>query len=206
LSKTTPRSSLKSKTHEEKLAFVASNPTRVRIRSLLNEGPRTIKEITAALTDVPEPHVRWHIGELLKVDSIELVGTKRNPPNDEHIYRAVGKLDISDEEFEAMPRDSRHGVVRSNLEGAIAETAAAYGAGHFTDDKKSLSWWDSRDVDSQGLDRLVDLRNKYIEDTIKVEQESQIRVAQSGEPLERYGIVLFNFKRARRTQQGGLLD
>jgi DNA-binding transcriptional ArsR family regulator len=188
--------SLRARATERKIAHAVIHPVRLDALSILFEQVASPKEIHQILR-VPLATVSFHVSELLADGAIELVKTKPRRGAVEHYYRAKLRPEVSDEEWRALPRNSRRKFAATLLQAIIAESLASLRHGEMeADDDLHLTWMPMR-LDVQGCKELADLQAEMLERFAAVKADGERRLGDDpdGTGSERI-VAILGFERS----------
>ena len=108
-----PASKQKKRSREEATHYTLGARVRAEIVTILNDGPASHTEL-AKLTGHGVSKIGHHIQELVEADSIELAAIVRVRNQNVHVYRAIKRAYISDEEAGGAPsEESRASACKS---------------------------------------------------------------------------------------------
>jgi DNA-binding transcriptional ArsR family regulator len=179
-----------------------AHPLRIHILRVLEGRVASPSEIAEEI-DAPLGNVSYHVRFLARVGLIELASTKPRRGAVEHYYRAVGRPQISDRAWDAVPKVVKNALVGSALDEAGTMITSAARSGGFEVDQAQVSR-DSFTVDEQGLTELAaalgDLRGR----AEKIEQQSRKRLAgaEDGATSVDAGLVMMLFEGGRPGSDG----
>lgn len=163
------------------------HPIQIRSLTILTERVASPKEIAIelGLTKAKAGYVSHHCKELLKVGLIELVKTEPRRGANEHFYRAVQALVITDEQAKKMSFEERlmftcwiicrisHDFVRAVETGVIDERI-----------DRHLTRYPLK-VDEQAYREIVEEQNRTFYRIEEITAAAEERLAESGdEPME----------------------
>ncbi len=100
---------------DQRLAKALEHPIRTDILSILREGPSSPARIQRRLERVSLNLVSHHMKVLKELGCVELTKTVSKQGAKEHIYRLVGPVIVSDEEWNQFTPEMRHPVTASIL-------------------------------------------------------------------------------------------
>src|SRR6185295_7916851 len=95
------------RTRKQAVHYAVGARVRAEILTILNDGPASHSEL-AKLTGLGVSKIGHHIQELLESDSIELAGIERVRNQNVHVYRAVERAWIGDDEAQETPSEENN--------------------------------------------------------------------------------------------------
>jgi hypothetical protein len=193
----TRRAGQRKKSVEEMVAYAIGHRIRVMILITLNEGAYSPAEI-AEIIGEPLNKVSNHVTELAEGGSIEIVDTKMRRNTAQHFYRATETPIYSKEDIEAMTVFERQVTAGLVVQSLMAEVLASLGAGKLSSDPGVCLVWDRLNLDQQGREEVAKEQEESWGRVAKIEEESLIRAARSGEATIPYVTASLGFERARR--------
>lgn len=165
---------------DEQLGLVISNETTVKVLIYLVERAGSPKEIADGL-NLKTPNVSHHVKKLLRMNLIELVEEKVVRSAIQHIYRAVVRPIMSDEEWEKLDiaEQQRYSVWIVQL--ILIDLAKSFSANLFDARTNNHLSRTPMVVDEQGVDEVASIQKRALEETIQAEANSAERMVESGE-------------------------
>jgi len=193
---TTPTSRPK-RTIEEALHYSLGARVRAEILTILNDGPASHSEL-AKMTGLGVSRIGHHIQEMVESGSIELAGIERSRNQNVHIYRAVRRSFIGDEQAEAMPSEANNEVVAYILQGMMAEALSSLWAGKL-DARTHKVWvgWRADNLDDQGRQEIHQEKAEHYERILGIVANATDRMAESGEVGTPVVVGSLSFERSR---------
>lgn len=179
------------------VAYAVTHQARTEIRTILNEGARSQKEVVRLARGPARKNTAHHLREMLADGSIEVAYVKPVRNTFEHYYRAVEIPLYTDEEIEAMPPEAREAIAGVILEGVMAEAMSALWAGKMVNDRRVWLSWRWFNVDARGREDIADDQARHWERVREIEVESLGRCAKSGEPTKSIIVTSLGFERFR---------
>lgn len=183
---------------ERKIAHAVIHPVRLDALSILYERVASPKEIHRILK-VPLATVSFHVSELLADGAIEMVNTEPRRGAVEHYYRAKLRPEVSDEEWRALPRNSRRKFAATLLQAIVAESLAALRHGEMeADDDLHLTWMALR-LDAQGCEQVAELQAEMLERLAVLKADSEARLTDGDKPttVAEKIVAMLGFDRSR---------
>ncbi len=188
---------------EDAVAYAITHRTRVEIRAILHEGPRSHEELARLIDRPGSKRIGHHLKELLADGSIELAYVKRVRNALQHYYRAVEVPFYSDEEIAAMPPEARQATAGVILQAVMAEAMAALWAGRMIHDPRVWLAWRWFNVDGQGREDIADEQARSWARVQEIEAESTGRCTVSGEATTSIIVTSLGYVRSRRAATSG---
>jgi hypothetical protein len=180
------------------VAYAVTHQARTEIHTILNEAPRSQKELARLIRAPVSKNIAHHLKEMLADGSIEIAYVKPVRNAFEHYYRAVEIPFYTDEEIAAMPPEAREAIAGVILQAVMAEALAALWAGKIADDRRVWLSWRWFHVDAQGREDIADDQARHWERVRECEAESTNRCAKSGEPTRSIIVASLGHVRCRR--------
>jgi len=170
---------------QQRLAKAMSHPHRAAALTIFSERAASTNEVANEL-DLDVRHLGYHVRKLRDLECIEEVGTKRNRGAIETFYRATVKPMVSDDEWPAVPRERRPGLIGQFFRAILNEGLRSVKAGVLGNDSKFWIGPDPHKVDEQGLDEILALHNELHERSLEVVSAYGERRArgEAGEPVD----------------------
>lgn len=173
------------------VASVIAHPVRVQILTIANERPispsRYVEEVMG-FDPVAEPadykrglsHVSYHFRELEKAGCIEATDFVPKRGAVEHIYRAVTRAILSDEEWEKVPMAERSRVMTVAWQGLMGRTEAARLA--HTLEKRDDAWlaWTEAKLDEHGWAEMTATLAASFAELEQIRRDAEERLGETG--------------------------
>ena len=177
----------------DRLARSVAHPLRMRILYLLGRRVGGRRDIAEELGAKPAD-VGYHLGVLRDCGTIELVRTERRGSAEQHFYRSMTRIEMTDEEWAAAPDVARRTVVGVALDQVSDDVGAAAATGGFDRDDVHVSLT-RFDLDEQGHRELSDLLGETLEWAMAIQSQSISRRAAGGDTVEqvRSELVMLHF-------------
>ncbi len=179
------------------VAYAVTHQARTEIHTILNERPRSQKELARLVRAPANKNIAHHLKEMLADGSIELAYVRPVRNAFEHYYKAVEIPFYTDEEIEAMPPEAREAIAGVILEGVMSEAMAALWAGKMVNDRRVWLSWRWFNVDAQGREDIADDQARHWERVREIEVESLERCTGSGEPTKSIIVTSLGHERFR---------
>lgn len=188
----------KKRSREKATHYALGAPIRTEILTILNDGPASHSEL-AKLTGLNVSRIGHHIQELLKSGSIELAAIvpARNQPV--HVYRAVERARIGDEEAGQAPSEENNEVAAFIAQGFTAEMLCSLWAGKLDANQGPVMMsWESLRVDRQTWEKIHQEQLESAERVKELACEGSNSLAESGEEGVSVIVASFGFERSRK--------
>jgi DNA-binding transcriptional ArsR family regulator len=179
------------------LATALSHPLRQRILERLSaEGEASPTQLARAL-DARVTNVAYHIKVLLKLNCVELVGTRQRRGALEHYYRATTHPWIDADRWAQLPASFRRQTLGRELQNIFSDASAAAVAGGL-DHPDAQVRRVSVVLDQQGWQDVAALVENLLAAVRQIHADSAVRAAESqgGEPAIGAEIAVLFFRRA----------
>ena len=177
--------------YTDRLARSVSHPLRMRILHLLGRRVGSRRDIAEELGAKPAD-VGYHLGVLRDCGTIEHVRTERRGSAEQHFYRSMTRIELTDEEWTEVPEAARRTLVGVALDQVGEHVGAAAQAGGFDRDDVHVSLT-RFDLDEQGYRELSDLLVETVEWAMAIQSQSISRRAageDTGEQVQTELIML----------------
>jgi DNA-binding transcriptional ArsR family regulator len=170
-----------SRGYQEAVSYAIGHRIRVEIISALHDlGSASAVELSRVVHQ-PLSTVTHHVGELLKSGSIHIERTEKVKSVNQHYYKLINPLFLSDEEMQELSEDERNEVCRVLLQGMTAEALAAFWNGDLANDPHLFLAWNWFNVDAQGRQEIAEEQIRSWRRIREIEAEATKRCAESGE-------------------------
>jgi hypothetical protein len=193
-----PASASKPKrTIEEAVHYALGARVRVEILTILNDGPASHSEL-AKLTGLGVSRIGHHIQEMVDSGCIELAGIERARNQNVHIYRAVERAFVSDEQAEQLSDEANNEIAAYILQAIMAEALASLWAGKLNArQRKVWAGWRAMNLDAQGQEELHEEKVDHYQRVLDIEARAADRLAESGETGTPTITASLSFERSR---------
>ena len=162
-----------------RLVKALSHPTRAHALTVCTHRPASPKEIAAELgRDVN--HVSYHVNELVKLECVELVDTKKRRNADEHFYKATVRHYFDAEAWEKVPSEDRQKLRIDLIKMISGEVARAARAATLDNEDNHISRVAMR-LDEQGWAEIVSRLAETLEDVLAIKESAAMRLGESDE-------------------------
>jgi DNA-binding transcriptional regulator GbsR (MarR family) len=156
-----------------------SHPLRNAAQCILYNRVASSKEIAGELgADVS--NVSYHVRDLEKEGTIELVGEEKRRGATEHFYQAVIPAFHDDESWAKLPQSTREGISAVTFQGLVAEATYALDEGTFdarTDRHLSRV---CMQIDERGRREILECQAALLERLERIKVESAARLQAKG--------------------------
>lgn len=176
-----------------------SHRLRTRILVILNERSASPNQLSKELNEGLS-QVSYHFQQLLKFKLIELEKTEPRRGAVEHFYRAIRRVVVPKDAWENLPPSLQSGLSAEIMRQSFEDVDAAMSAGIF-DDPDSYASWTPLIVDRQGLKRLDEIANEFLEKVLDVQAEASGRLAEKGEEGFSVTVMLASFLSTRSPEE-----
>jgi DNA-binding transcriptional ArsR family regulator len=152
-----------------------AHPLRIAILRVLEERTASPSEIAEEI-DAPLGNVSYHVRFLARLGLVELAGTRPRRGAVEHYYRAVARMQVSQEVWERVPLPVRDAVLSSALHDvarSVGEAAAAGGFNH----KRAQATRVQVTLDHHGMAELSDAVLELQQRAVHIGRQSEERIA-----------------------------
>lgn len=112
------------KTTAGKISHSVNHPVRLDAFTIFAERMASPKELRKLLRQ-PLSTVSFHVKEMFRDDTIELVKTEPRRGAVEHFYRAKSRPEIDDDEWRGMAKGAKRGIVAAAVNMLVAELLSA---------------------------------------------------------------------------------
>lgn len=182
---------------DSRLVKGLAHPLRIHILRVLQDRVASPSEIADEL-QAPLGNVSYHVRFLARVGLIELASTQPRRGAVEHYYRAIGRVQITDQAWGLVPKVVKDALVGSTLDEAGAMIATAARTGGFDRGAVHVSR-NSYTYDEQGFSELAAAISDLLQRAQQIEQESRARLGatEPRAPEVDAGVVMLLFEGGR---------
>jgi DNA-binding transcriptional ArsR family regulator len=166
---------------DEQLALIISSDTTIKVLVALVERSASPKEVADTLR-LKVPTVSHHVKKLERMGLIELVEEREIRGAVQHIYRAVIRPIVSDEEWEKLGLEERQRFSIWIVQMILVDAARSFEAGLFDARVNNHLSRTPLVVDEQGVDEIAAIQDQALNDIIEVAALSADRMVGSDEP------------------------
>lgn len=174
------------------LAKAMSNPIRLRLLSMFNEGVTTPKDLAERLGE-PLENIAYHVRVLRELGCIELVRTEPRRGTQAHFYRATTRAFVDSEASDDLDLESRSAISSTILQEGFRAAYEASAMGTFdsrTDRHLSLTTLELTEDQWVEVNARLD---KLLDDAVRM----QAKALTSGEGTAKSELVIAHFPSAR---------
>lgn len=164
----------------EQLSLVVSCEITVKALIILSDCAASPKEIGTRL-GISTPRASHHVKKLERLGLAELIEEREVGGAIQHVYRAVIRPIVSDEDWEKLGVEERQRYSIWIVQLILADAAKSFDAELFDAHSDNHLSRTPLVVDKQGLSEVAAIQNKALHDTIGVLGTSSERRIQSGE-------------------------
>ena len=163
--------------NDPRLVKALAHPLRVQIMSVLQDRTASPSDLAEELK-APLGNVSYHVRILAKLDLLKLVRKRQRRGAIEHLYRANGRIRVSDRAWGQVP-----GIVKTAMVGATLEQVGRYVeqsavTGGFERAEAHLIRQPMH-LDQQGWEELSAAVAELLQRANDIERESQQRLGQA---------------------------
>lgn len=161
---------------KERLLKAMAHPLRVRILAYMNDRPWSPSELSDELAEGLS-QVSYHVKVLKDFELIELVKTMPRRGAVEHYYRAIERVFMPSSITKQFPKSAQRGMYMDTLEDANMDLVASVKSGRFDQRPDYHVSYTPVDLDSTACEEAEKLADKFVEDFIRLSEESANRRA-----------------------------
>lgn len=165
---------------DEQLAQVISSEITVKVLVYLVDRAGSPKEIAEALGE-KTPNISHHVKKLARMGLIELIEERIVRGTIQHIYRAVVRPIMSDEEWGKLSLRERQRYSVWIVQMILVDLSSSFAANLFDARANNHLSRTPLVVDEQGVDEVAAIQKRALEETIQAEANSAERMVESGE-------------------------
>lgn len=177
-----------------RVAHASHHRDRLDALSIFLERMASPKEIAKALR-IELATASFHVTDLHEKGVIELVKTEPRRGAVEHFYRAVLTPEISDTEWQEMPKASRREIAETALTAIVAEALSSLDHGCMDDDDDLYLLWVAAQLTPEGRREAYELQAEFHDRIEAIKARDQERqVAEEDLPVRL--VAMMGFDRA----------
>jgi predicted transcriptional regulator len=181
---------------DEAVSYAVGNGIRIEALAILAEGESSASQIAKVL-GLDTQVVNNHLRELLACGCIEPTKTTKVRNATQRFYRALATPYVSDKAYKKMSVKKRREVITVLVQAIMAETLASLRAEKMEADDDVALMWDCVSVDRQGRGEISAKIQDLFDEILEIEEQSEERMARSGESPVTTVISLMAFERSR---------
>jgi DNA-binding transcriptional ArsR family regulator len=181
---------------DQKLMKGLSHPLRVQCLTLINERPRSPRELQRQLKEGLS-QISYHIKVLRDYDLIELVKTEPRRGAVEHFYGPVERIIVPEGMSARLPKSARLEILGKIIRDAERDVRESLKAGSFYARPDFHASWTPVELDEQGCSELHARADEFLADLIEIEAAAAARKAEEPSEAIPVSVALFAFGSAR---------
>jgi hypothetical protein len=177
---------------EEALSQPISHPVRVRILEVVNEvdmSPTEFVETGMVPAEIAKGRtaqnlvsmVAYHFRGLLKAGCVEVVSTRPVRGATEHTYRGKAVAYFTDEQWAALPPESRVEISRTMYQGMVARVESSMLAGTFDSHTDRMLAWTPLKLDKRGWTDLSKALASCFAEVEQIKLDARNRLEEEGQ-------------------------
>jgi DNA-binding transcriptional ArsR family regulator len=170
----------KKKGLDEQLASIVACSNTIKVLTILTERLASPTEL-ASLLNLTIPAVSHHIKKLVRLGMVELVEKREMGGAYQHVYRAVVRPLVGDEEWGKLSVAERHRFSIWIVQLILADAARSFDAALFDACPSNHLSRIVMAVDQQGFDEVAKIQNKALAEIYEAQARSSERIAAGGE-------------------------
>jgi DNA-binding transcriptional ArsR family regulator len=152
-----------------------AHPLRIAILRVLEQRIASPSQIAEEI-DAPLGNVSYHVRFLARLGLVELSETRPRRGAVEHYYRAVTRMQVSQEAWEQVPLPVRDAVLSSTLHDVARSVGEAAVSGGFSHGKAQATRVEVR-LDDDGMSELAAALQELHRRAVHIGRESEARIA-----------------------------
>jgi DNA-binding transcriptional ArsR family regulator len=152
-----------------------AHPLRIAILRVLEDRTASPSQIAEEI-NAPLGNVSYHVRFLARLGLLELAETRPRRGAVEHYYRAVARMQVSQEAWEQVPRPVRDAVLSSTLHEVARSVGEAAVSGGFSHEKAQATRVEVT-LDHDGMSELSDAVQELHRRAVHIGRESRERIA-----------------------------
>jgi DNA-binding transcriptional ArsR family regulator len=163
-------------TLKDRLLKAMAHPLRVRILAYMNDRPWSPSELSDELAEGLS-QISYHVKVLKDFELIELMKTTPRRGAVEHYYRALERVFMPSSITKQFPKSAQRGMYMDTLEDANMDLVASIKTGRFDERPDYHVSYTPVDLDDLACQEAEKLADKFVEDFIRLSEESANRRA-----------------------------
>lgn len=185
-----------------RVAHAVIHSARLDALSILLERTSSPKEIAKVL-QIPLGTASFHVKELFADGAIELVKTEPRRGAVEHYYRAVVTPEVTDEEWQAMPKSARREGAATLLTAIVAEGLSSLHHGYMDADDDLYLLWVPMQLTADGRREAYELQAEMHDRIEAIKARDQARQSEADGDLPVRVVAMMGFDRSRAGRPDG---
>jgi DNA-binding transcriptional ArsR family regulator len=181
---------------DEAVSYAVGNGIRLEALAILAEGEYSASQI-AKMLGLDTQVVNNHLRELMACGCIEPTKTTTVRNATQRFFRALATPHVSDKAYKKMSVEARREVITVLVQGIVAETLASLRAEKMETDDDVALMWDCVSADKQGRREISAKIQTLFDEIVEIGDESEERMAKSGESAVTTVVSLTAFERSR---------
>jgi DNA-binding transcriptional ArsR family regulator len=161
---------------DEQLAALVSSPNTIKVLTILTERSVSPKEI-ASMLDLTIPGASYHVKKLVSMGMVELVEKRDVGGAIQHVYRAVVRPLVGNDEWDKLSPAQRRRVSIWVFQLILADAADSFDAWLFDARSNNHLSRTAMVFDEQGFDEVAAIQDKALEEILEVQALSNERIA-----------------------------
>jgi predicted transcriptional regulator len=168
---------------DEQMAELVSCGNTIKALTVLAERPASAKEIGPDL-GLSTSAASHHVKKLVGLGMVELVETREAGSAFQHIYRAIVRPLVSNEEWQKLSVAARQRFSLWIVQLVLADAAASFAAGMFDAWPNNHLSRTSMRLDRQGFDEVAAIQDRALDEVLEAEARSSERMARGEETID----------------------
>ncbi len=169
------------KSLDEQLASLVASPNTIKALTILAERPASPAEIGRVL-ELTIPAASYHVNKLVGLGMVELVDERDVGGRIQHVYRAIVRPLVSNEEWQKLSVAQRQPFSIWILQLVLADAARSFDAVLFDACPNNHLSRTPMVLDQRGYDEVAKIQDRALDEIFRVEQLSAERMAGGEEP------------------------
>lgn len=159
----------------EQLAALVASPNTIKVLTILTERPVSPKEIASSL-ELTIPGASYHVKKLVNLGMAELVEKRDVGGAIQHIYRAVVRPVVGNEEWEKLSLAERHRVSIWIVQLILADAASSFDAALFDARSNNHLSRTAMVFDQRGFDEVAEIQDRALAEILEAQALSSERI------------------------------
>jgi DNA-binding transcriptional ArsR family regulator len=161
---------------DEQLAPLVACSRTIKVLTILAEGPASPKDI-ASLLDLTIPVVSHHVKKLVRLGMVELVEARDVGGVIQHVYRAVVRPVVDNEEWKKLSLAERQRFSIWIVQLILADAARSFDAALFDAHSNNHLSRTAMVVDQRGFDEVAQIQDRALAEIFEAQALSGERIA-----------------------------